>query len=176
MDWLPNIDGMRWFSEEVLPLIRRQRPDCAVAIVGREPTREIRAMAERDPLIKVTGTVADVRPYLWNAAVSIVPLRIGGGTRMKIYEAMAAGVAVVSTTVGAEGLDVHPPRDIRIGDTAADFAAHCLELLENASARAEQAEAAWQLVSANFGWDSIARQFESILESNHLESQHLAPA
>jgi glycosyltransferase involved in cell wall biosynthesis len=164
MDWLPNIDGMRFFCEEVLPLIRRKRPDCALAIVGREPSRNIRVLAERDALIEVTGTVPDVRPYLWKAAVSIVPLRIGGGTRMKIYEAMAARVPVVSTTVGAEGLDIHPPADISIADTASDFADRCLELLDNASARVSQSEAAWNLVARNFGWDSIARRFESILE------------
>lgn len=166
MDWLPNIDGMRWFGADVLPLIRRRRPDCSLVIVGREPSREMQALAERDPLIQVTGTVPDVRPDLWKSAVSIVPLRIGGGTRMKIYEAMAARVAVVSTTVGAEGLDVNPPRDIRIADTADDFAAQCLELLDNEGARNGQADAAWKLVAENFGWDSIAKQFESILESN----------
>jgi glycosyltransferase involved in cell wall biosynthesis len=168
MDWLPNIDGMRFFCEEILPLIRRKRPACRLTIVGREPSREIRALAERDLLIDVTGTVADVRPYLWKSAVSIVPLRIGGGTRMKIYEAMAARIPVVSTTVGAEGLDIHPPDDILIADSAADFAAQCLELLENASARARQADLAWKLVAENFGWDSIARQFESILESHRV--------
>jgi glycosyltransferase involved in cell wall biosynthesis len=171
MDWLPNIDGMRWFCADVLPLIRRRRPDCPLAIVGREPSREMQALAERDPLIQVTGTVPDVRPYLWKSAVSIVPLRIGGGTRMKIYEAMAARVAVVSTTVGAEGLDVNPPRDIRISDTAADFAAQCLELLDNEAARNDQADAAWRLVAENFGWDSIAKQFESILESTQAAHQ-----
>ncbi len=164
MDWLPNIDGMRYFCEEILPLIRRQRPDCPVAIVGREPSREVRAFAERYPLVEVTGTVDDVRPYLWDAAVSIVPLRIGGGTRMKIYEAMAARVSVVSTTVGAEGLDVHPPADIRIADTAEDFARHCLELTGDMATRTAQAENAWNLVAANFDWDSIARQFEAILD------------
>jgi glycosyltransferase involved in cell wall biosynthesis len=169
MDWLPNIDGMRFFAREVLPLIRRKRPDCPLAIVGREPSREIRALAEGDPLIQVTGTVPDVRSYLWKSAVSVVPLRIGGGTRMKIYEAMAAGAAVVSTTVGAEGLDVHPPGDIRIADTAAEFASQCVELLDADSARDQQAAAAWQLVSQNFGWDSVVRQFESILESHRLE-------
>jgi glycosyltransferase involved in cell wall biosynthesis len=170
MDWLPNIDSMRYFCAEVLPLIRRERPDCRLAIVGREPSREIRALAKRDPLIEVTGTVADVRPHLWKSAVSIVPLRIGGGTRIKIYEAMAARVPVVSTTVGAEGLDIHPPDDIRIADTAADFAAHCLELLDNSAARTRQSAAAWSLVAGNFGWDSIARQFEAILEANRLEA------
>jgi glycosyltransferase involved in cell wall biosynthesis len=174
MDWLPNIDGMRWFCAEVLPLIRRQRPDCSLAIVGREPSREMQALAERDPLIQVTGTVPDVRPYLWKSAVSIVPLRIGGGTRMKIYEAMAARAAVVSTTVGAEGLDIHPPADIGIADTPADFAAQCLELLDNEPARTRQADAAWKLVSENFAWDSIAKQFESILES-HQDSHKRGP-
>jgi polysaccharide biosynthesis protein PslH len=166
MDWLPNIDGMRFFVEEVLPLIRRKRPDCALAIVGREPSREIRAFAEKDSLIKVTGTVPDVRPYLGTSAVSIVPLRIGGGTRMKIYEAMAARVSVVSTAVGAEGLDVHPPDNIRIADSASGFAAQCLELLEDPSERSRQSQAAWDLVARNFGWDSVARRFESILETH----------
>ena len=163
MDWLPNIDGMRFFCDEVLPLIRRERPDCSVAIVGRLPTREIKAMAERDPLIQVTGTVDDVKPYLWKAAVSIVPLRIGGGTRMKIYEAMAARVPVVLTTIGAEGLDIHPPNDIRIADDPASFAQQCLALLNDPAASERQAGAAWDLVANNFGWDSIARQFEGIL-------------
>jgi glycosyltransferase involved in cell wall biosynthesis len=169
MDWLPNIDGIRFFCNEVLPLIRRDIPACALSIVGRTPTREIRALAERDPLIRVTGTVPDVRPYLWNAALSIVPLRIGGGTRLKIFEAMAARLPVVSTTIGAEGLDVTPPDDIRIADTAADFARQCVELLRSPGARAGQAGAAWNLIAARFGWDSIARQFESILAAGALK-------
>jgi polysaccharide biosynthesis protein PslH len=163
MDWLPNIDAMRFFCEEVLPLIRRKIPGCSLSIVGRTPTREISALAERDPLIRVTGTVPDVRPYLWSAALSIVPLRIGGGTRLKIFEAMAARLPVVSTTIGAEGLDVAPPREIRIADTPADLAAQCVGLLRDGEARHRQADAAWNLVSTRFGWDSIARRFESIL-------------
>jgi glycosyltransferase involved in cell wall biosynthesis len=168
MDWLPNIDGIRYFCAEVLPEIRRSRPDCRLTIVGRTPTREILALAERDPLIQVTGTVADVRPYLWKAAVSVVPLRIGGGTRMKIFEAMAARLPVVSTTIGAEGLGVHPPADILIADSPSELAAACLRLLGDAGLRACQADAAWNLVSTKFGWDSIARQFESILEKFRL--------
>jgi glycosyltransferase involved in cell wall biosynthesis len=168
MDWLPNIDGIRFFCAEILPLIRRHRPDCTLSIVGREPSREIRALAEKDPLIEVTGTVPDVRPHLWKSAVSVVPLRIGGGTRMKIYEAMASRVSVVSTTVGAEGLDIHPPDDIRIADTAADFAAQCIELLDNSSVCARQSESAWKLVAGSFGWDGIARRFEAILEAHRL--------
>ena len=165
MDWLPNIDGMRYFCEEILPIIRRAKPDCPLRIVGREPTREMRALADKDPLVEVTGTVPDVRPYLWSAALSIVPLRIAGGTRMKIYEAMAAQTPVVSTTIGAEGLDTHPPRDIRLADTPEAFAADCIALLEDPAAADKQAFQAWNWVSGNFGWENVARQFEEILHT-----------
>jgi glycosyltransferase involved in cell wall biosynthesis len=164
MDWLPNIDGMRWFCEDILPRIRAQRPDCRLSIVGRSPTREMQRLAERDPLIEVTGTVPDVRPWLWKAALSIVPLRIGGGTRMKIYEAMAAKTPVVSTAIGAEGLDVNPALDIAIADDAGSFARACLDLMASENRRTAQAEAAWALVEREFGWDKIALRFESILE------------
>jgi glycosyltransferase involved in cell wall biosynthesis len=96
--------------------------------------------------------------------VSIVPLRIGGGTRLKIYEAMAAKIPVVSTTVGAEGLTVNPPDDIRIGDTPEEFAAQCLDLLADAEARHRVATAAWEMVNANFSWDHVSRCFERVME------------
>ncbi|HVX67010.1 MAG TPA: glycosyltransferase [Bryobacteraceae bacterium] len=165
MDWLPNIDGMLWFVREVLPVIRQRRPACSLAIAGRMPPPKIQALATQLPGVRVTGTVPDVRPYLWGSAVSIVPLRIGGGTRLKIYEAMAAGVPVVSTTVGAEGLDVHPPADIRIADTAADFAGQCLALLDDAAARAAMARAAREMVEANFSWEHVAACFSQTLEA-----------
>jgi len=163
MDWRPNIDGIQYFVRSVLPLIRKTRPDCSLVVAGRDPTPEIMALATADPRIKVTGTVPDVRPYLWGSTVSIVPLRIGGGTRLKIYESMAAKTAVVSTTTGAEGLVIDPPRTIRIADSPEDFAAQCLELLGNEDARNQQVEAAWQMVASRFSWDVIARQFEEIL-------------
>jgi polysaccharide biosynthesis protein PslH len=163
MDWLPNMDGVLYFVREILPLIRRNRPDCSLAIVGRTPPPAITELAERDPRIHVTGTVPDIRPYLWNAAVSIVPLRIGGGTRLKIYEAMAARIAVVSTTIGAEGLAVHPPDDMRIADVPQDFAERCLELLSSSEEREQVASAAWEMVRANFSWERVARRFEEIL-------------
>src|SRR5581483_1370881 len=114
MNWMANIDGILWFAKEVLPLIRKRRPRCTVAVVGRNPVPAIVQLGKEDPLISVTGTVPDVRPYLWNSRVAIVPLRVGGGTRLKIYEAMAAGIPQVSTAVGAEGLTVHPGQDIQI--------------------------------------------------------------
>jgi len=163
MDWMANIEGVEYFVREVLPLIRREKPDCTLAVVGRDPVPSIRELARRDPLIQVTGTVPDVRPYLWGARVSIVPLRVGGGTRLKIYESMAARVPVVSTSVGAEGLEVHPPEDIRIADGAESFAEACLALLQDGRERARLGQAGWELVSRRFSWEQAARCFEQAL-------------
>jgi glycosyltransferase involved in cell wall biosynthesis len=162
MDWMPNIDGMLWFAREVLPLIRRRVPQCSMTIAGRCPDASIRALAA-DPQIRVTGTVDDMRPHLWSAGVSIVPLRIGSGTRLKIYESMAAEVAVVSTTVGAEGLEVTCPVNIRIANTPDAFANACLDLLTEPATRARQASEALGLVRDRFSWDEVAVRFEKIL-------------
>lgn len=165
MDWMPNIDGAVWFAREVLPLIRAKRPDCTFAIVGRRPAAELQRLAESDPLIKVTGTVPDVRPWLFGALASIVPLRVGGGTRLKIYEAMAARAPVVSTTIGAEGLDVTHRENIFIADAASDFADRCLALLESAVERERLANAAWNLVHSKYSWEIVARGMESMIFS-----------
>ena len=163
MDWMPNSDGILYFVEQILPLIRAKRPKCSVAIVGRAPGPAIRALAERDPLITVTGTVPDVRPYLWGSAVSIVPLRVGGGTRLKIYEAMAARTPVVSTTIGAEGLHVESPRDIRLADTPETFAEACLHLLDDNTERTRLADTGYELVATKFSWDHVTRCFEQAI-------------
>ena len=163
MDWMPNIDGMLWFTAEILPVIRRVRPTCTVKIVGRRPDPRIVALGAADPLITVTGTVDDVRPDLWSSRVSILPLRIGGGTRMKVYEAMAAGVPMVSTSVGMEGLACVPGRDIVIGDTPETFAAECLGLLDDSARAAAIAASAHDLVSRECSHEAVARQFEAVL-------------
>jgi glycosyltransferase involved in cell wall biosynthesis len=165
MDWLPNVDGVLYFVREILPLIRRVRPDTTLAIVGRTPSPEISQLATQDPRIQVTGTVPDIRPYLWNSALAIVPLRIGGGTRLKIYEAMAAQIPVVSTTIGAEGLSVNPPHDIRLADSPGHFAEQCLELLANPQLRATLSQAATGMVTAHFSWEQVARAFERVMLS-----------
>jgi glycosyltransferase involved in cell wall biosynthesis len=164
MDWRPNIEGLTWFAGHVLPLIRARRPGCSLAVVGRCPTAQVRSLAANDDRIHVTGTVDDVRPYLWESAVSIVPLRIGGGTRLKIYEAMAAKVPVVSTTVGAEGLDIRDGENIAIADSAQDFADRCLELLADSDARRRMAANAWETVSACYSWQVVASHFEKLLQ------------
>jgi polysaccharide biosynthesis protein PslH len=161
---MPNIDGVRWFLNEVWPLIRLKKPDCRVAIVGRRPPPSITSEA-KDPLITITGTVPDVRPFLWESAVSIVPLRVGGGTRLKIFEAMAAGTPVVSTAIGAEGLPVNDGTTICIADDAQKFASECLELLGDSKARTAMAARALELVRANFSWEKVTLQFEETLRS-----------
>ena len=163
MDWPPNVDGIHWFVSEVLPRIRKRRADCGLTIAGRHPDSSISRLARKHSGIRVTGTVPDVRPYLREAAVSIVPLRIGGGTRLKIFEAMAAKIPVVSTTIGAEGLNLADEKTIRIADTPADFAEHCLELLGDAEGARRIAENAWNMVSACYSWEVASHEFERLL-------------
>jgi len=164
MDWMPNIDGVLWFIREVLPLIRALRNDLPVTIVGRTPPQNVLALAESDPHLHVTGSVPDVRPYFWGAAASVVPLRIGGGTRLKIYEAMAAGAPVVSTTIGAEGLEVADGATIALADTPQDFARRCVELVEDTGLSQRMSQAARKLVEERFSWDQVTRQFEALLK------------
>ena len=165
MDWMPNIDGMRWFLANVFPLIRKQKSDCRLAIVGRNPPQEL-LDAAKDAHITVTGTVPDVRPFLWQSALSVVPLRVGGGTRLKIFEAMAAGTPVVSTTIGAEGLPVKHGETIQIADTAQQFAAECLNLLTVPENRQTMAQQAMKLVVENYSWEQVTKGFERILLSS----------
>ena len=163
MDWMPNIDGIQWFVEEVLPLIRKRRPDCSLVIAGRRPAPEIQRLAERDSHIRITGTVPDIRPYLWESAVSIVPLRIGGGTRLKIYEAMAAKIPVVSTSIGAEGLDIRNGEDIHIADSPAEFAERCLALLGDPAARSRMADVAFSIVASRYSWEIVSESSRNFL-------------
>lgn len=104
MDWMPNIEGVLWFVREVLPLVRQRVPGTRFKIIGRNPPPSIRALATAESGIEVTGTVDDVQPHVHGCNLIVVPLLSGGGTRIKIFECMAMGVAVVSTTIGAEGL------------------------------------------------------------------------
>lgn len=159
MDWMPNEDGIEWFCDAVLPLIRRQVPDASLAIVGRNPTARIRSLASRIAGVEVTGTVPDVRPYLERAGVLIVPLRIGGGTRLKIYEGMAMARPTVSTTIGAEGLPVSHQDELLIADQPAAFADAVVSLLRDPVAAAALGDRAAARVRRDFSWSSVARQF-----------------
>lgn len=160
MDWLPNIDGADYFVEQIFPLIREQAPHAEFRIVGRNPTPGIQRLGEQEGIV-VTGSVDDVRPELANAAVVVVPLRIGGGTRLKIYEAMAMQKAVVSTTLGAEGLAVTHDEDILLADDPQAFAGAVLRVLDDRETRRGLERQALGLAE-RFSSERVARQFEAI--------------
>ena len=162
MDWLPNEDGILFFYREILPHIRRAEPNVTVSIVGRSPTDAIRRLAH-DPAIEITGRVDDVRPYLASAAVYIVPLRIGGGTRLKIFEAMAMAKAVVSTTIGAEGLPVISGHHLLLADAPRSFAQAVVGLLHDEEARRSLEDAARDLVVTRYDWTVSAGELEDAL-------------
>jgi glycosyltransferase involved in cell wall biosynthesis len=163
MDWLPNVDGITWFAEQVLPLIERQLP-VKLWVVGRKPLPAVSQLQSRFSNIVVTGTVDDVRPYIARSRVYVVPIRIGGGTRMKIFEAMAMSKPVVSTRVGAEGLPVNDGKDIVLADEPAELARRVVELLQDEARRRALGTAGRKLVTENFSWDGVARRFSDICE------------
>jgi sugar transferase (PEP-CTERM/EpsH1 system associated) len=164
MDWLPNEDGIRYFTEQIMPRIKQSVPDVTLTVVGRDPYPSLVELSKRDPSVTVTGRVDDVRPYMEEAAVYIVPLRIGGGTRLKIYEAMAMEKPVVSTTIGAEGLPVTDGEEIVLADTPESFAQAVVELLKQQNLSAEIGARAAAKVRAEFGWESVADSFAAICE------------
>jgi glycosyltransferase involved in cell wall biosynthesis len=165
MDWLPNEDGILYFVEQVLPRIKRVLPDISLTIVGRNPFPRLVELSRQDPAITVTGRVDDVRPYMERAAAYIVPIRIGGGTRLKVYEAMAMEMPVVSTRVGAEGLPVVDGQHLLFADSPEDFASAVIRVLTDARlARALGAQAA-ATVRERFGWDNVASKFSFICQN-----------
>jgi glycosyltransferase involved in cell wall biosynthesis len=161
MDWEPNIDAMEYFCREIWPAVLSAFPDARFQIVGRNPHRRVQSLAS--PSVEVTGTVASITDYLRSATVVIVPLRIGGGTRLKIFEAMAMAKALVSTSIGAEGLDVTHGRDLLIADDAPAFASGILQLLRDAESRRTYERNAAAL-AARFDWSQIARRFADVLQ------------
>ena len=162
MDWLPNEDGMIYFADDILPRIRAAIPGATLSIVGRAPTPAVQRLAERTG-IQVTGRVDDVRPHVAAGTVYVVPLRIGGGTRLKIFEAMSMGKAVVSTSVGAEGLPVTNGRDIVLADDPQSFADAVVHLIRDRGARAGVEAAARRLVVDRYDWSVVAHDFEGAL-------------
>ncbi|MDI1261204.1 glycosyltransferase [Aquabacterium sp.] len=164
MDWMPNIDGILEFTKNVYPLIKNQCPDVRLTIIGRNPTPAIVALSALDPSIKVTGTVDDVRPYMSKATVSVVPLRVGGGTRIKIFEAMAMGIPVVSSTIGAEGLPVQDGVNIHVADDANIFSQRVLALLQNPPTARAMGDAGKHMVSEKFSWRTAVDQFDQLCD------------
>ena len=161
MDWLPNEDGVRHFARHCWPSIRRAMPGATFQVVGRNPPPVVSRLSGSGG-IEVVGAVPDVRPYLAEAQVAVVPLQVGGGTRLKIFEAMGMGKAVVSTTVGAEGLPVEHGRHLILADEPGEFAGAVASLLDDPARRSALGRSALHLVTERFGTESIARQFDRI--------------
>jgi len=164
MDWDPNEDGAIWFVREVYPRIRQAVPHANVLIVGRSPSARLRAIVANKPGVEITGRVPDVRPHLAEAEVVVVPLRAGGGTRLKIPEAMAMAKAVVSTRVGAEGLPFSDGREISLADAPENFAQAVAGLLTDASRRSALGKTARETVVRDHSWDSVVEQMEQTLD------------
>jgi glycosyltransferase involved in cell wall biosynthesis len=154
----PNVDGVHFFVREIWPRIAAQRPDARCKIIGARPHRSVLELAA--PRVEVVGFVDDLRPHLASAAALVVSLRLGGGTRLKIVEGMAMGKPIVSTALGAEGIDATQERDILIADEPVSFAASVLRLLDDPALRARVGQAARQLAVQRYSWSAAASKLE----------------
>ena len=159
MDWYPNEDAMLFFMKEILPLARLEIPRLTMTIVGRNPSARLRRAGETAG-VRITGTVEDVRSFIDEGAVYVVPLRIGGGTRLKIFEALSMGKAVVSTSIGAEGLPlVHEQHYVRADDPR-DFSRAVVSLVRDPIRRRALGTAGRDLVQTHYSWRNVAQTFE----------------
>ncbi len=162
MDYRPNVDGVLWFAEAVWPLLRVERPQTTWAIVGQKPHRQLERL-KGEPGITLTGQVESIFPYLAASTLYIMPLRIGSGTRLKLLEAMAAGMAVVSTAVGAEGFPLQSGGEVMIADSAEQMAETILELLEDAERRRRLGTAA-RAFAASYDWRRVVPLFDEVYQ------------
>ena len=169
MDWYPNEDAILHFCGAVWPLIRRQAPEASLTVAGRNPSARLKAAAASAG-IELTGTVEDIRPHLAQGQVYVVPLRVGSGTRLKIFEALAMGKPVVATQVGAEGLPLSPGEHYLLAEEPAEFAHTVVSLLRDPQRRRELATAGRRLVEERYSWSQVSRQFETICE--HTVANH----
>ena len=160
MDFRPNVDAALWFAQEVLPLVLLEEPGARFVIVGQKPHRRLDVLRNRAD-VALTGTVEDTRPYIAGAAIYVVPLRMGGGTRFKILEAAALSRAIVSTSLGCEGFPVENGRELLIADSPRQFADAIVALLRNPARRAELGAAARAFVEA-YDWNNIIPRLEEV--------------
>lgn len=171
MDYYPNVDGILQFCNRIYPLIRRQVPEAQLRIVGSNPIARVRALA-RIPGVTVTGHVPDVRPHVADAAVAVIPLRLGRGTQNKMLEAMAIGIPVVATSVAAKGVQAVPGRDFLVGDSPEEFAAGVASLLRDPGLRRSLAQAARRQIETTHSWPLSMKIVDRVLS---LASTRFAP-
>jgi sugar transferase (PEP-CTERM/EpsH1 system associated) len=161
MDFRPNVDAVLWFVDKVLPLITAALPDARLYAVGQSPHERLAALAGH-PSVVITGRVPDTRPYIAGAGVYVIPLRIGGGTRLKVLEAMAMGQAMVSTRLGCDGFPLEDGREVRFADTPDAFAQAVIALLQDRAQAGALGRAARTYVESNYGWDAIVPRLEAL--------------
>ncbi len=164
MDYRPNIDAMVWFCEEIFPRLVTEVSKVRLEIVGQKPTTQIMGLA-REGQIHVTGRVDDTRPFVSKAAVYVAPLRMGSGTRLKILEAMAMGKAIVSTTRGAEGIEVQGGRDLLLADSPSEFADAIVSLFHDSTQRHRIGLNARRVAEEKYAWGKIVPKFEEIYQN-----------
>jgi sugar transferase (PEP-CTERM/EpsH1 system associated) len=163
MDFRPNVDAVLWFAREVLPLIQREMPQVSLKVVGRNPHPRLQGLQGSSNII-LTGYVEDVRPYIGEAAVYVVPLRVGGGTRLKLLEAMSMAKAIVSTSLGCEGIPVRPDRELVIADDPVSFARAVVGLMRDRERRAQLGISARELAVSEHDWRHITPLLERVYE------------
>ncbi|HWN82220.1 MAG TPA: glycosyltransferase family 4 protein, partial [Candidatus Udaeobacter sp.] len=163
MGYLPNADGAVWFCERVLPLVRTRYPQVEVAIVGNHPEERVRALAQI-PGVQITGLVPDVEPWLRSSAVVLVPIRFGGGTRLKILEALRCERAVVSTSAGCAGLEPESGKHLLVADGEAAFAGAVVELLHDPARRQRLGRDGRVWAEAHYDWNRIGDQLLATIE------------
>ncbi len=161
MDYNPNIDALRWYFQEIHEPLRKLVPDLQVLVVGKQPADEVVAYGKK-PNVTVTGGVPDVRPFYRKAWLQIVPLRIGGGTRLKIVESLAMGTPVVSTTIGAQGLNLQHDHDILLADRTEDFARETARAFLNQPLRNTLEQKGLETVQSRFSWTTLGRQLSAL--------------
>lgn len=162
LDWRPNQDGVRHFLERVFPLVRQGAPRCELDIVGRNPPPWLTALVAATPGARLSANVTDVRPWLRSATLMVTPLRIGGGSRLKILESLACELPVVSTTVGCEGLELEAGRHLAVADAPEDFASCVLARIRDRSGSAQQARAGREVVLQRYDWDALADRLDEV--------------
>ncbi len=162
LDWRPNIDAVQLLCEEIFPAVRAQEQKATLQIVGRKPSEALSRMVEKQSGVELHADVPDVRPFLAGAGMLAVPLRIGGGSRLKILEALAAGLPVVTTTIGVEGLHLLKDEQVTIADSPADFARSILAGMHDPETLRQQGERGRQTVVSRYDWSGLADKLEAV--------------
>jgi glycosyltransferase involved in cell wall biosynthesis len=161
LSWYPNQSGLRYFLDEVWPIIREDAPESKLTVAGQRPPEWLRARLQQDGRITLVADPEDIRPYIWGASVFVCPIVDGGGTRLKLLDAFALGKAVVSTPIGCEGIPVTPGGEILVAGTPQEFASATIRVLADQALRDRLASSARVFVAERYGWDKIGRDLEA---------------